>query len=252
MRKTFQEFRGKKKYHEFTEKLAELTKGYADLMQVGAIDEYQIFKVVINPNAKRTIIFLAGLHGDEPAPCWGVLKFLETKFHIPSDLRIVILPLCNPVGFIKGIRQNAKGDDINRQFFNDDLSGEAKAIHDAVEDEKAIFLCTLHEDPSLHSFYLYYTKHKELAEDLRSLAQKYFSIYGKDKRDPIDGEKQELYNDKVYDGLIPLPHTRRGGIEDIIYEKGVPYITTETPGKALLKDRVDFVAKAIRMVIHAF
>jgi len=252
MRKTFQEFRGKKKYHEFTDKLVEATKGYADLMQVGAIDEYQIFKVVINPEAKRTIVFMAGLHGDEPAPCWGILKFLESKFHVPENLRVVILPLCNPVGFVRNTRQNAEGKDINRQFFNDDLSGEAKAIRDAVEDEKMIFLCTLHEDPDLHSFYAYYTKHKELAEDLRELASKHFSIYGKDKRDPIDGEKQELYNDKIYDGLIPLPHTQRGGIEDILIDKGVPYITTETPGKALLRDRIDYVAKAIRLVIHAF
>jgi predicted deacylase len=242
MRKLFQEFTGKKDYQEFTDRLVKTCEGYADIMQIGAVDEFQIFKVVINPDAKRTIVFLAGLHGDESAPVFGILKFLEAKPRISEDLRIVMIPLCNPVGFVKNKREGGDGKDMNRKFYNDDISGESKYLHDALKDEKVIFLCTLHEDPDLRDFYLYYTKHKELAEELRSLAKKHFSIHP-------DGE---LYQDKVHDGLIALPHTRRGGIEDLLMDKGVPYVTTETPGKALWKDRVEFNAKAIRLIIYAF
>lgn len=118
----------------------------------------------------------------------------------------------------------------------------------ALKDEGITFLHTLHEDPDLKEFYLYYTHDKELAEDLRKLASKYFPIYGKSNREPIPGE---LYKDKIHEGLIPLPHVVRGGIEDKALGLGIPYVTTESPGKANLSRRIKFNEAAMKLTIHA-
>jgi hypothetical protein len=248
----FLEFIKHKNADKFNQDLIDITKGRMDLLQIGTEKSHQIFKVVINPDAKRTVCFIAGLHGDEEGGPYGVLEFLKSDFHVPKNKKVVIIPLANPVGFKKGKRENGADKDINRHFLDKELTDECRCIWDAIKDENVELLHTLHEDPGLETFYLYYTHHKELAEDLRELARKYFNIYGKKERKPSDDDTK-LYGDRIYDGLIPLPHEITGTIEDkVLMEKFIPYITTESPGKAKLKDRADFNKNAIKMVIHAF
>ena len=142
------------------------------------------------------------------------------------------------------------GVDINRKFDDKPYKAEWKILWEALRDEPMELLVTLHEDPDLKEFYLYYTDHKDLAIDLRDKAAKTFPIFAKKQRAPIEGEEKTLYDDRVFDGLIPLPHKRRGTFEDVIFDKGIPYITTETPGAQALKKRVAFVKDAIKMAIN--
>lgn len=247
----FLEFVNRKRAKKFNEDLVQATEGKCDLTQIGTKDNEQIFKVVINPNAKKTICFIAGLHGDEQAGPYGVLEFLRSGYHVPSHKRVILIPLANPTGFEQNKRENADNVDINRHFLKKELSGECKNLWDALKTENIDLLHTLHEDPDLKAFYLYYTHHKELAEDLRELATKYFDIFQKGERTSV--EETEGQGDKVLNGMIPLPHVVRGTIEDkCLIERAIPYITTESPGKIDLKKRTEFNKNAIKMSINSF
>lgn len=249
----FLEFINRKKAKKFNEDLIRLTEGKADLAQIGTEQGDQIFKVVINPAARKTICFVAGIHGDEEAGPLGTLAYLEGNFHVPKHKRVIFIPLANPSGFERNKRENADDIDINRHFLDKELKGECKFLWDALKHENIDLLHTLHEDPDLKTFYLYYTHHKELAEDLRELAKKYFNIFPKDSRQPLEAEANTVYKDKIYDGLIPLPHVVRGTIEDkCLIEKAIPYITTESPGKVDLKKRINFNRDAIKTSINSF
>lgn len=245
----FLEFVNRKRVKKFNEDLITATENYANLMQIGTEMDQQIFKIVINPDAKRTVCFMAGLHGDEEGGPYGVLKFLESKFHVPKNKRVIIIPLANPTGFENKKRENADNIDINRHFLKKELKDECKCLWDALKNENIDLFHTLHEDPDLKTFYLYYTHHKELAEDLRELATKYFDIF---KKGEILGKNEKQgQGDNVNDGLISMPHVVRGSIEDkFLIERGIPYITTESPGKIDLKKRAEFNKNVIKMVIN--
>jgi hypothetical protein len=247
----FLEFVSKRTTKKFNEDLLEVAKEY-QITQIGLNDDQQIFKIVINPDAKRTVCFIAGLHGNEEAGSYGVLEFLKSDFHVPKNKRVIIIPLANPTGFEADKRKNSDDIDINRHFLDKDLKDECKCLWDAIKDEKIELLHTLHEDPDLNSFYCYYTHNQDIAENLRELATKYFKIYSKSERPPLENDVK-LYGDKIYDGLIPLPHEISGCLEDrVLLEYFTPYIVTESPGKADLKKRIEFNKNAMKMVIHSF
>lgn len=247
----FLEFVNRKKAKKFNEDLIHATEGKFDLIQIGTDKSEQIFKVVINPNAKRTICFIAGIHGDEHGGPYGALSFLESDFHVPSHKRVIIIPLANPIGFQENKRGNADDVDINRHFLKKELIGECKCLWDALKNENIELLHTLHEDPDLKMFYLYYTHHKKLAEDLRELATRYFDILQKGERTSVD--ENEGQGDKVINGMVSLPHVVRGTIEDkFLIEKAIPYITTESPGKIDLKKRIEYNKNAIKTSVNSF
>lgn len=235
----FESFVGKKKVEDYNTRLLQTKHAVSE---IGVVENHKMYKVVINPDATKTIGFIAGIHGDEPAGPLGVLKLLESNFHFPKSRKVVIIPLANPSGYEQGTRDNYEGIDINRQFDEKQLKDECKIIWDALKNEGIELLHTLHEDDDLEEFYLYHTEKDELAGDLRDLATKYFSVV----------KEGRLYDDLVMEGLIPLPHKRRGTIEDRVYDSFIPYITTETPGKASLKKRVDYTVEAIKMSIYGF
>lgn len=247
----FLEFVNRKKAKKFNEDLIHSTEGKCDLLQIGTQEGEQIFKLVINPKAKKTICFIAGIHGNEQAGPYGVLSFLESGYQVPRNKRVIIIPLANPIGFQKDKRENADDEDINRHFLDKELKGECKILWDALKHENIDLLHTLHEDPSTNEFYLYYTHHKELAEDLRELAKKYFNI--QTKGEALSKDEKPGQGDKINDGLVPLPHVVRGCIEDkILIERAIPYITTESPGKIDLKKRTEYNKNAIKMSINSF
>lgn len=247
----FLEFVNRKKAEKFNENVIKAVKGRASLMQIGVEGSDQIFKIVINPDAKRTVCFVAGLHGDEEGGPLGALSFLESNFHVPTNKRVIIIPLANPRGFELGKRENAEDMDINRHFLKKELKGECKFIWDALKHEDIDLVHTLHEDPELKTFCLYYTHHLELAKDLRELATQYFDIFAKEKRKPLEGDVK--HSDKMINGIIPLPHTVKGTLEDkCLIEKAIPYIITESPGKVNLKNRIEYNKNAIKASINGF
>ena len=77
---------------------------------------------------KKDVLISAGVHGEEPAGVYTVLRFLEFLendiFGFLGDFRFLIFPCVNPFGFEHGYRFNSQPDpehgergmDINRWF----------------------------------------------------------------------------------------------------------------------------------------
>lgn len=106
------------------------------------------------PGPRPRIYLSAGIHGDEPAPPLALLEMIEAGVF---DHRATwfICPLLNPAGFMRGIRENDGGLDLNRDY--KDLRSAEIATHAAWlrrQPNFALTLC-LHEDWESKGFYLY-------------------------------------------------------------------------------------------------
>jgi hypothetical protein len=103
----------------------------------------------------RPRIYLStGIHGDEPAPPWSVLRLLEEGF-FDDRCTWFLCPLLNPTGFLRRTRENAESIDLNRDYLGP-RSAET-AAHVAWLQRQPAFdlgLC-LHEDWEATGFYLY-------------------------------------------------------------------------------------------------
>lgn len=84
----------------------------------------------------KPILFVGGVHGDEPEGVWLAEAFLNrilsafAKSSSPSSWPQkpwVLIPCLNPEGFQKNERTNSGGVDLNRNFPSPDWSSEAKA-----------------------------------------------------------------------------------------------------------------------------
>ncbi|QWC84388.1 DUF2817 domain-containing protein [Nocardioidaceae bacterium] len=64
--------------------------------------------------ARRTVVLVATLHGDEPAPR-RILRRLRQGPEV-SGVDLWVVPVANPDGLAARTRQNARGVDLNRNF----------------------------------------------------------------------------------------------------------------------------------------
>ena len=71
-----------------------------------------------------TVLIMGVFHGDEPVGANLVVQLADTLFKRPSLIKehVVLLPVVNPDGLMKGKRTNADGVDINRNFPTTDWS----------------------------------------------------------------------------------------------------------------------------------
>ena len=95
------------------------------------------------------LLITAGIHGDEPAATLAAYRLANrirgTVRPGGKSLRIHILPAVNPVGLVRGTRQNLDGVDLNRDFAARD-SVESAALWDYVLSEGPFdFALDLHE-----------------------------------------------------------------------------------------------------------
>lgn len=121
----------------------------------------------------------AGMHGDEPAPPWAVLRLIENGFF---DARAAwwICPVLNPTGLAIGTRENFAGVDLNRDYKRP-TSAEIRAHVAWLERQPDLDVTfCLHEDYEANGFYLY-----ELNPDARpTLAE--VALAGAAKHCPIE------------------------------------------------------------------
>lgn len=106
------------------------------------------------PGPRPRIYISAGIHGDEPAPPLALLDLIAAGIF---DARAVwfLCPLLNPNGFTRGLRENADGTDLNRDYIR--LCAPETRAHVAWLQHQPRFdlaLC-LHEDWESTGFYLY-------------------------------------------------------------------------------------------------
>jgi murein tripeptide amidase MpaA len=71
-----------------------------------------------NPDAKRTVLVIGQMHGDEPAGT-VTAHWIRTRLPIDSDVDLWIVPTMNPDGLAAHSRRNARGVDLNRNWPTD-------------------------------------------------------------------------------------------------------------------------------------
>jgi predicted deacylase len=103
----------------------------------------------------RPRIYLsAGIHGDEPAPPLALLSMIESGM---LDDRAVwfICPMLNPDSLARGVRENATGIDLNRDYRH--LESPEVRAHVAWLQRQPNFdlAVSVHEDWESTGFYLY-------------------------------------------------------------------------------------------------
>jgi protein MpaA len=123
--------------------------------QYGEINSHPLLAYTKRTPGRRPRVYLsAGMHGDEPAPPWALLRLLEEGF-FDERCTWFLCPLLNPTGFLKNTRENFAGVDLNRDY-KSLLAAEARAhmawLH--LQPRFDLVICA-HEDWESQGFYLY-------------------------------------------------------------------------------------------------
>lgn len=212
---------------------------------IGRQGEYSLYKIVLNntPRAKRTICFSAGIHGDETSGPLGILEFLRGwKKGRYSNVKIILLPVCNPWGYDRGLRTNGHHN-LNRHFCDHHLSGEAALLYNAVRREKLSLFCALHEDEDKDDFYFYaYHPRKQwgpLYDKLFGVAQPWL---------PRCAHKM-IYRKPAERGVVF--NRRDRSFEDRLARDGVPYsLCLEVSDTLPIEARVALNVALMRAILH--
>jgi protein MpaA len=88
----------------------------------------QLFSA-LGDGTQRPLLFVGGVHGDEPEGVELAEKFLQwlQKNHKENFHSWLLIPCLNVDGYKKNERTNGRGVDLNRNFPSTDWSPEAKA-----------------------------------------------------------------------------------------------------------------------------
>lgn len=223
-----------------------LSRGF-HLERFGKIDDCALIALTKRTQMPGPRIYLsAGIHGDEPAPPLALLRLLERGFF---DHRAAwyICPLLNPSGFPRGIRVNADGLDLNRDYRHQ-ISAEIAAHVRWLKGQPSfdLSLC-LHEDWEATGTYLYElnpNQRPSLAEPIITAIAKHHPI---DLASVIDGRpaqggiirpdhdpaKRDLWPEAIY---LSVHHTTLS-------------YTIETPSGHALDERIQAQCLAIETAV---
>lgn len=110
--------------------------------------------------APRTLLVLAGVHGDELAGILAVPSILEKwSADDSARVRLVVITPVNSVGAARHSRHNAGGHDINRDFARF-VTPEARIVRDVFDEVRPDFVISLHEGPQRGAF-IFANRHVE-------------------------------------------------------------------------------------------
>ena len=204
------------------------------------------------PGPGPNLLFAAGFHGEEPAGCWGCLRFLESA---PPELferaNLAFLPLVNPTGLRAGRRRNDWDENPNLGFCPASQAYQAQPSR-----EGALLLAqlprlmrlggdgfvSLHEDIDLDKFYLFtFERSPQPGPFTRALYRAERQFF-----EPQPDGVLEDY--RVQDGLVY--RACDGTFEDRLFHEGLARTAcTETPGRLALPLRIAANAAIVRAVV---
>ncbi len=212
--------------------------------EVGKAGNHPLYCIRVNNKKKHTICICAGIHGDEIGGPWSIVKFLQTVDLKGGNHNYVIFPVANPNGFDMCKRRNHLNKDLNRHFRQEELKGENKLIYDCIKDDNLCLLYSVHEHPKAKGFYVYVScdVDPEITARMISLGRKHkFKI------------RTNHFGKRIPKGEVRL-HKLDGdnSFEDKMFEQGIPYIVTETPGTVQLSRRINLQCDLLKMTIENY
>jgi predicted deacylase len=187
-------------------------------------------------NKGPRLLIVSGIHGDENATPFGVLYYLtHVDEHTLGKVNLTFVPLANPTGFRKGLRENMWEEKTNRNYFDESkISREGRILksqRDLLKKACGHGMLSMHEDMDSKTCYVYTTHDKNakrLSESMIRTNTMFFKA--SPKYDIIWAEHDKSFEDWM----------EKEGVSEII--------VTETPGKEDFDARVH----ANAMLINSF
>ena len=176
----------------------------------------------------------AGIHGDEPAPVEGLIRWAEEA---PEELGCwnwLIFPCLNPWGLERNLRFDAEGRDLNR-CFNSRKVPQITAQRALMKGRRFDVAACLHEDYDARGFYLYEIRgaSRPWGDHLRDELS---SLMDPDNRKRIDGHmaRRGVIRRRVTPALM------KGHPEAFLlhFRHAERTFTLETPSEAALHQRL--------------
>lgn len=217
----------------------------------GEINGYPLLAYTKRMPGRRPRVYLSsGMHGDEPAPPWALLRLLEEGF-FNTRCTWFLCPLLNPTGFPKNTRENFAGVDLNRDYKS--LQAAETIAHVAWLQHQPRFdlvLC-VHEDWEAQGFYLYELNlggHPTLAPAMIAAAGEHGPI---ESAAVIDGRE------RAEPGIIrpvsdPLLRDTWPEALYLAYQHSTLNYTLETASAQPLEQRITTQCAVLRAAVAAF
>ncbi len=100
----------------------DLDKSSLPWQVVGYSEEQNPIYLLEVGSGQDTVLIFGAFHGDEQVGFHLVVQLAETLYKAPEQINahVVLVPVVNPDGLLKGKRTNANGVDINRNFPTED------------------------------------------------------------------------------------------------------------------------------------
>ncbi len=177
--------------------------------------------------APLRIGIFAGIHGDEPAGPFGLVRFvrlLEECPEIACGYCLFLYPVCNSTGFEDNTRRNRNGKDLNRQFWRNSSQPEVRLLESELWSHAFDGIISLHTDDTSEGAYGY--AHGALLTQhlLRPALAAVAEFLPLNQREVIDGfrARESIIRD-AYEGVLCAPP----GLRPRPFE-----VTLETPHSA--------------------
>ncbi|HKB91823.1 MAG TPA: succinylglutamate desuccinylase/aspartoacylase family protein [Opitutaceae bacterium] len=189
----------------------------------------------------------AGLHGDEPAGCTALVRLLLDLANDPelaTGYDLMVYPVCNPIGYLSGKRENGRGKDLNREFWRSSIQPEIKILEAELRLHQFNGIITLHADDTCDGLYGYAhgaTLNEALLKPALAVSERFLP---RDSRTRIDGfEANNGIICTCFDGVLAAPPEQHPAPFDIIFE---------TPANASLDLQVEASLSALHTILAEY
>ena len=185
---------------------------------------------------KPCLYISAGIHGDEPAPCWALLEWAEKNHGLLQDFPVLFYPCLNPWGFVHNSRLDEYGEDLNRIWGNEHHP-LTEQIFKRIKGLSFFLSLNLHEDFDANGIYIYEPyrggRTDRWTNQILQAGKKFLPL---DTRKRIDGKNAK-------NGIIRprVTHPPKEGVPEALYlfqNHGTRNFTIETPSEASLEKRI--------------
>ncbi len=102
----------------------------------------------------HAVYLCAGVHGDEPAPVWGLVEWAHRNLALLKAKPFLIFPCFNPWGLANNTRHDSRGEDLNRLFHSTDRP-LFRAWREFLAKRHFLLSLNLHEDYDARGIYVY-------------------------------------------------------------------------------------------------
>lgn len=210
----------------------------------------------------NSLWIISGIHGEEPAGPIAISRTIKNLEKLGKDIPVVILPLCNPEGYILNKRYPSSNVSVgSSDYFLPDPKNKPRCINpESIESKNLVsyvinmsriykpkLVLDLHEDSKLNEFYLYSYGNKKPVEKIISLFN---------NKIPFVKKGKTRFNEKIINGIIS--GNGDGSIDELLYSNKIiinkrvikrpcaeSVVVFESAGKLDLEERINAHSKLL-------